>query len=77
MMEAIFEQRLHTNFFVHDARPTAGRDQSYAFANDSEWEFFEERAAIFEYEAGYSKKEAEHLAYQRVLNRRELFARAS
>jgi hypothetical protein len=77
MMEAIVEHRLHKYFFVHDARPAAGPDQSYLFANDGEWEFFEERAAIFEYEAGFSKKEAEQLAYQRVLNRRELFARAS
>lgn len=32
------------------------------FMNNDELEFFEERAAIFEYDAGCSKQKAEHLA---------------
>jgi len=75
-MEAAFKHRLHKYFLVQEKNQADYEEPSSSFANDSEWEFFEERAAIFEYEAGFSKKEAEQLAYQRVLNRREVFARA-
>lgn len=76
-METCVKGRSKTYFNIQDALPPMNPDQFYTFADDGEWEFFEERAAIFEYEAGYSKKEAEYLAYQRLLNRRELFLRVS
>lgn len=38
--------------------------------NEDEREFFEERAAIREFEGGYSREEAEQLARQEMLERR-------
>ena len=37
---------------------------------EDEKEFFEERSAIFEYEAGYTRQQAEILAYKEVQRKR-------
>ena len=45
--------------------------------NEAEYEFFEERAAIMEFESGLTCEEAERLAYQRIVQNREFYAQAS
>lgn len=55
--------------------PTAAPE--FFFLNEDEREFFEERAAIIEFDARKSRARAEELAYERVLERRVRLARAS
>ncbi|MBN2426379.1 MAG: hypothetical protein JXR46_04295 [Calditrichaceae bacterium] len=43
----------------------------YIFFSNEEWERFEERAAIMEYDSEMSREEAENLAYCFVLAERE------
>ena len=43
----------------------------YVFFSNEEWERFEERAAIMEYDSIMSREEAENLAYRLVLAERE------
>jgi hypothetical protein len=40
---------------------------------ENEQDYYEERAAILEYDAGLSRYEAEHKAMQEVENKRTLF----
>ncbi len=42
------------------------------FKNMDEYEFFEERAAIAQYDAGLTKEEAEQLAWERVIVKRQV-----
>lgn len=51
--------------------------ESFVFMDESEYEFFEERAAIMEFNGDLNREKAEWLAYQRILQNREVYARAS
>ena len=52
-------------------------EESFVFMDEFEFEMFEERAAIMEYEGGLSRKEAEIGAYKMINRRRKLYAQAS
>ncbi|MEJ2053683.1 MAG: hypothetical protein P8X42_07160 [Calditrichaceae bacterium] len=51
--------------------------ESFVFMDESEYEFFEERAAIIEFESNMDRKTAERLAYDRIIRMRDIYARAS
>ncbi|MCD6377041.1 MAG: hypothetical protein J7L94_16060 [Caldisericaceae bacterium] len=42
------------------------------FLNDFEQDWFEERAAIYEFDAGFSRRQAEWLAWQEIQQKREM-----
>lgn len=42
------------------------------FLNEFEKDLFEERAAIYEFEAGFDRRQAEVLAWQEIQQRREM-----
>ena len=42
------------------------------FLNDFERDWFEERAAIYEFDASFSRRQAEWLAWQELNQRREM-----
>lgn len=45
---------------------------SKEFLDEFEQDLFEERAAIYEFEAGFNRRQAEVLAWQEIQQRREL-----
>ena len=47
--------------------------QTYVFLNEDEQEYFEERAAILEYEAGLERARAEKEAWRLMLQRRAVY----
>ncbi len=47
------------------------------FMNEIEKEYFEERAAIMEFDGGLIRGKAERMAYDLVLQRRKRFSKAS
>ena len=49
----------------------------HSFQGEDEFEFYEERAAILEYEGLLNRREAEELAYHRTLCRRTEMALVS
>lgn len=76
-MKTIYEPRSNKYFILRDRIKSADASSDYTFKDHLEKEFFEERAAIVEYEGHLSRNEAEMIAYQRVLERRQLYAQAS
>lgn len=46
------------------------------FLDEDEFEYFEERAGILEYEAGLLRKDAERIAMELVIKRRQVYTLA-
>ena len=62
---------------IHDSGAQSNYQESFVFMDEAEYELFEERAAIIQYEGKLSRNDAEYLAYQRVLQYRKVYAQAS
>lgn len=65
------------SFTVCDSNPDSRYEESFVFMNEGEYEFFEERAAIMEFEGQLKREIAEQLAYQKILQNRKNYAQAS
>jgi len=76
-MEQFVEHRINKYFLVKEDIPSSNQNNDYILLNDLEREYFEERAAIIEYDGKVPRKLAEKIAYECVLERREQFAKAS
>ncbi len=48
-------------------------NRTFVFLNEDEQEYFEERAAILEYEAGLERTRAEEEAWRMMLQRRAVY----
>lgn len=77
IMEHFVEERINKYFLVKDNVPGFNQNNEYTFLNDLERDHFEERAAIIEYDGNVSRKKAERLAYDCILEKRENYAKAS
>ncbi len=64
-------------FFVRESTDRKQYMESFVFMDEAEYEFFEERAAIMEFEGQLKRENAEQLAYQKILQNRKIYARAS
>ena len=62
---------------VSELYPDQQYQESFVFMDEKEYEYFEERTAIMEYEGGIGREEAEQLAYDRILYNRKVYSRAS
>ena len=51
--------------------------ESFVFMDEKEYEYFEERTAIMEYEGGLKKELAERLVYEGILQNRKMYSQAS
>ena len=76
-MDIFNTDRRNKFFIVNESQPREHYEESFVFMNEAEYEFFEERAAIMEFESGLTCEEAERLAYQRIVQNREFYAQAS
>lgn len=65
------------SFTIHDSNPDNPYEESFVFMNEGEYEFFEERAAIMEFEGQLKREIAEQLTYQKILQNRKNYAQAS
>ncbi|MBN1406915.1 MAG: hypothetical protein JW956_03960 [Calditrichaceae bacterium] len=62
---------------VFESHPERQYRESYVFMNEAEYEYFEERTAIMEYEGGLKKEVAERLVYEGILQNRKIYSQAS
>jgi hypothetical protein len=51
--------------------------ESFVFMDEAEYEYFEERAAIMEFEGNMDREEAELMAYQGIILNRNKYSKAS
>jgi len=66
------------NFILfHDSIVPNQYRESFVFMDESEYEFFEERAAIMEFDGKLTRDEAEQLAYRKIVQSRKLYSQAS
>ncbi|MEJ2544889.1 MAG: hypothetical protein P8Y99_12555 [Calditrichaceae bacterium] len=74
----IYNINAKTNIFSVSESNTANHYQeSFVFMDEAEYEFFEERTAIMEYEGGLTRKKAEQLTYNKILQNRMIYSQAS
>lgn len=71
------ENEVKSYLMINDSVKREHYQESYVFMNEEEYEFFEERAAIMEFESRLPRKEAERLAYQRIVQNRSIYSYAS
>ena len=57
--------------------PDQQYQESFVFMDEKEYEYFEERTAIMEYEGGLKKELAERLVYEGILQNRKMYSQAS
>ena len=67
----------NNSLFIRDPNSAKRYEESFVFMNETEYEFFEERAAIMEFEGQMNREKAEQLAYQNILQNRKVYAQAS
>ena len=51
--------------------------ESFVFMDEAEYDYFEERAAIMEFEAKLNRVVAERIAYQNLIQNRNIYSQAS
>ena len=62
---------------VSELYPDQQYQESFVFMDEKEYEYFEERTAIMEYEGGLKKELAERLVYEGILQNRKMYSQAS
>lgn len=63
--------------FITAIESKTGRQEPIFFISNDEWEYWQERAAIMEYEGGLSRKQAEKSAYECLLQQRDRYAKSA
>jgi hypothetical protein len=72
----LYDTNYNNSFTIRDSNTANRYEESFVFMNEGEYEFFEERAAIMEFEGQLKRENAEQLAYQKVLKNRKIYAQA-
>jgi hypothetical protein len=72
----LYDTNYNNSFTIRDSNTANRYEESFVFMNEGEYEFFEERAAIMEFEGQLKRENAEQLAYQKILKNRKIYAQA-
>ena len=72
----LYDNNYNNSFTIRDSNTANHYEKSFVFMNESEYEFFEERAAIMEFEGQLKRENAEQLAYKKILQNRKIYPQA-
>ena len=72
----LYDTNYNNSFTIRDSNTANRYEESFVFMNEGEYEFYEERAAIMEFEGQLKRENAEQLAYQKILKNRKIYAQA-
>lgn len=67
----------NSQFVINNPGSREQYQESYVFMDETEYEYFEERAAILEFDGKLERVEAEQVAYKKIVQNRKRYSRAS